>query len=144
MALSLLRAPTNPDPGADRGRQAFTYWHGSFWDCDVVRQGYELNIPARCCRSSASDDRSFFGLAAANVILETVKPAADGSGDLILRLYEAKRCATRTRLTSTLPLSAAWRCDLLEQPSTALPCLEGGLDLELRPFEILTLRLRCG
>ena len=50
-----------------------------------------------------------------NVILESVKLAEDGSGDLILRLYESKKAAVHTALFTTLPVAQAWSCTMLEE-----------------------------
>ena len=45
LSLTLLRAPTCPDPDADRGEHDFTYavtvWEGSFLDSPVVREAAE-------------------------------------------------------------------------------------------------------
>ena len=78
---------------------------------------------------------------AGNVILDTVKPAEDGSGALILRLYESKKCDTRFILTTALPVKSAALCDMLEQPEADIePC--SSMQLHAGPFEIVTLRLK--
>lgn len=50
MRLSLLRAPTHPNPNADRGAHTFTYallpHEGDYRTGGVVREGYALNCPA--------------------------------------------------------------------------------------------------
>ena len=143
--LTLLKSALAPDMTADKGRQQFTYavcaWTGPFVDSPVVRQGYELNHPLTLTAGTA-DERSLFAIDADNVILETVKPAEDGSGDVILRLYESKRTATRCTLSTTLPLAGAAITDMLERPCSELDCARGAMPLDLRPFEIKTLRLR--
>ena len=49
--LSLLRAPTWPDPVADRGHHHFTYrllpHAGDLRDAGVIDAGYDLNVPLR-------------------------------------------------------------------------------------------------
>ena len=40
----------------------------------------------------------------------------DGSGDLVLRLYEAKRAETRCNLAFHLPVVRLWECNMLEEP----------------------------
>jgi alpha-mannosidase len=79
---------------------------------------------------------------APNVILEWVKPAEDASGDIIVRLYEAKRMATRTTLSTTLPIANVWRTNMLEENINEVSSQDGKIALEFRPFEIVTLRLR--
>ena len=143
--LTLLRSPLAPDMTADRGRQEFTYafytWSGSFAASDVIRQAYALNAPVHVL-AGASGEASLFATDAANVVLETVKPAEDGSRDVILRLYEAKRTATRCTLTTALPVKAAWATDMLEDGGKPVKISGGAMTLDFRPFEIKTLRLQ--
>ncbi len=145
IALTLLRAPKSPDFHADMGHHAFTYsyyvWDGPFIGSGVVREGYELNVPVTEAGGTAPA-ASMMSVDAGNVIIDTVKEAEDGSGDLILRLYECKRAAADAVLTVRLPVEAAWRCDLLEQKEQELPVREGKLNLTFRGFEVKTLRLR--
>ncbi|QMU69357.1 glycosyl hydrolase-related protein [Streptacidiphilus sp. P02-A3a] len=82
--------------------------------------------------------------------------ADDRSGDVVVRLYESGGGTATALLTTGFPLAAAWDCDLLEQPwprpdpdapeprPALLPERTDGLRLRLRPFQILTLRLRPG
>lgn len=142
--LTLLKAALAPDSHADQGEQRFTYaltfWNGSFFESDVIREAYELNVPALVVEGAAAT-RSLFTLGAPNVILETVKPAEDGSADIILRLYEAKRTATRCTLETDLPLKAVVQTNMLEETEAPLACAGGSIPLDFRPFEIKTLRL---
>jgi alpha-mannosidase len=144
LRLTLLKSALAPDMTADLGAQAFTYslyaWNGPLAECDLVRQGYDLNCPLTTAPGRAGE-RSLFRVDAPNVVIETVKPAEDGSGDVIVRLYESKRMSTRCALTVGLPARGAVLTDMLEQPLGAL-ALEGGkIALELRPFEVVTVRL---
>ena len=143
--LTLLRAPLAPDMTADQGTQRFTYafyaWNGPFATCDLVREAYDLNCPAMTV-SGAAGTRSLFRVDAANIIIETVKPAEDGSGDVVVRLYEAKRMATRCTLFTTLPVRAALQTDMLENPQQDLAIADGRIALNFRPFEIKTVRLQ--
>ena len=152
LRLSLLRAPTYPDPEADRGAHHFTYAllpHLGDWRTgDVIRQGYDLNAPALALPVAAQPGGSLppvysqFALDAPNIILETVKQAEDGDG-LILRLYEA--WGARTRAGLTLPAGAtAVACTPLETPLEGETLSAGPVGLELRPFELRTLRVRLG
>lgn len=70
-------------------------------------------------------ERSLFSVDAPNVVMETVKPAEDGSGDLVLRLYESKRTATRCALTTSLPFRSAAQTNMLEETEAGLSCDEG-------------------
>jgi alpha-mannosidase len=144
--LTLLRAPLAPDMNADRGRQEFTYafyfWDGPLAESGLVQQGYQLNAPVQVVQGQAGT-QSLFTLDKANIILDTVKPAEDqAERDIVLRLYESLGTKTRVRLSTSLPVKAAYRTDMLESLLEALDLSNGQLELEFRPFEIKTLRLR--
>ena len=144
ISLTLLRAPATPEMQADNGLHRFTYafeaWEGAFRDAPVVRDGLRLNYPVAAA-SGAAPAQSLFSVDAGNVILDTVKPAEDGSGDLILRLYESKKCDTAFTLTTALPVKSAALCDMLEQPEQEL-AVGAGMQLHAGPFEVITLRLK--
>lgn len=143
--LTLLRAPTAPDAHADQGTQEFTYsfyaWDGPLLDSGLVQQGYDLNCPV-VTAAGAAGEKSLLSLDAPNVIVETVKPAEDGSGDVIIRLYESMRTATRCTLTTAIPAAAAALTDMLEENPVDVPLTNGCISLDFRPFEIKTLRLK--
>lgn len=143
--LTLLRAPLAPDMRADLGEHEFTYalyaWNGSLMQSRLVREAYELNIPV----TTVNGDGGTYSLLrcdAANVVVETVKPAEDGTGDIVVRLYEAMRTRTRCTLEVSLPLAAVEETDMLEKKGQRVACRGGKMVLEFRPFEIKTLRMR--
>jgi alpha-mannosidase len=142
--LTLLKAPLAPDMNADKGLQQFTYsfyaYGGSFADSGVVEEAYDLNVPVMVIPGSGGT-ASLFQLDSPNVIIETVKPAEDGSGDVVLRLYEAKRTTCDVVLATTLPVRTAVETDMLERGEEKIVCKNGQIALSFRPFEIKTLRL---
>jgi alpha-mannosidase len=145
--LTLLRAPKAPDMNADQGVQEFTYsfytWNGSLAESDVVREAYDLNHPVLAVAGDGGV-RSVLQMDAPSVIVECVKPAEDGSRDVIARLYESKRTAVRCALSTSLPLRSAVATDMLENNLRPLPVRDGRIELAFRPFEIKTVRLRFG
>ncbi len=147
MNLTLLRSPLAPDMTADKGHQEFSYafhaWNGSFAESAVVREAYELNCPVASV-SGAAGTQSLLRVDAANVIIDTIKPAEDGSGDVVVRLFECKHTATACTLTTSLPARAAALVTMLETEPQALPLKQGSMALEFRPFEIKTVRLELG
>ncbi|TDD80554.1 hypothetical protein E1202_30320, partial [Saccharopolyspora karakumensis] len=74
-----------------------------------------------------------------SVIVEALKLADDRSGDVIVRLYEARGAQARTHLTTNFPTTTITRTDLLERPTHAPQPPD--TPLKLRPFEIRTLRI---
>lgn len=145
ISLTLLRAPKSPDFHADMGRHHFVYsyyvWDGSWMDSGVVRQGYELNVPVTEADGAASP-ASMMRIDAANVVIDTVKAAEDGSGDVIIRLYESKYAVTNATLTLCLPAKKAALCSLLEEEQQILPLQNGCLSLSFHPFEVKTVRVK--
>lgn len=145
IALTLLRAATAPDLHADRGDHQIKYsyyvWDGSFMASDVVRQGYELNVPVRCVPGH-SEAVSLMQLDVPNIIVDTVKSAEDGSGDVIVRLYECKHAMTDAVLSLNMPCTHAALCDMLENEQQTLAADEGKIALHFRGFEVKTLRIR--
>ena len=65
-----------------------------------------------------------------------MKLAEDGSGDIILRLYESKKTHCRTTITTSFPVAAIRETNLLEEDVT-----EDIKEVSFVPFEIKTLRL---
>lgn len=147
IGLTLLRSPVAPDKTADQGRHEFTYalyaWNGSFMESDLLKEAYDLNVPVITVPGDKDDaDASFFEVSPQTIVLETVKPAEDGSGDIILRLYEATRSATRCRLKSNLPVKSARITNMLEAGDEPVAIEDRAITLNFRPFEIKTIRLR--
>ena len=144
LELTLLRAASTPEMRADNGMHTFTYaftaWEGSFAQSDVVRQGYELNVKPQV---SAGAVESFSGINInrENVILDTMKPAEDGSGDVILRLYEAKKAAVDAEISIGFKIGKAYLCDMLENILEEVDIADGKVKLPFRTFEIKTLRV---
>ena len=71
------------------------------------------------------------------MIIETIKPAEDGTG-VVLRLYESLGRPTTTALRTTLPHTSANETDLLERPIASADLGH----LEFGPFEIKTIHLQ--
>ena len=107
-----------------------------------MREAYELNCPVMTV-PGAAPEQSLLAVDAPNVVIETVKPAEDGSGDVVVRLYEAKRTATRCILSTSLPVRAANLTDMLENTQGDLTVKDGEIPLEFRAFEIKTVRLKA-
>ena len=75
------------------------------------------------------------------MLIDTVKPAEDGSGDLILRIYEAMHAAGTAEICLNIPVQKAWLCDMLENIEEELPIADGKLVIPFGGFEIKTVRL---
>jgi alpha-mannosidase len=134
--LTLLRAPHSPDPETDLGTHRFTYalLPGAGVG-DAVAEGLALNLPLR--RAPAPAVAPLVSVDHPAVTVESVKLAEDRSGDVVVRLYESRGGRARAKVTAGFPVSRTEVTDLLERPLREAPP-----EIELRPFQILTLRLR--
>jgi alpha-mannosidase len=143
--LSLLRAPVFPDPAADQGshRMEVSVLLGADIP-DAVAEGYRLNLPLRTVPEVARTAiEPLVRLDAPGHVVEAVKLAEDGSGDVVVRLYEAYGRRSRGMLSADFPHSSVVETDLLERPleDTAIRRRDGdGVHLVLRPFQLVTLR----
>lgn len=144
LELTLLRAAACPDFRTDNHKHTFTYaftaWEGEFMDSDVVQQGYELNVPAEVMTGSL--DMSLANVDKPNIIIDTVKMAEDGSGDMILRLYEAKKASVTAKLVVNIPFVEVWLTDMLENIQKKLSVNDREIMLQFNAFEVKTLRIR--
>ncbi|NIK80247.1 alpha-mannosidase [Paenibacillus castaneae] len=149
--LNLLRSTSYPDPEADRAEHSFTYslypHQGDHVKAEVYKHGYELNVPLRSVRVTASgtdcslpEAKSFLSVDHPNVMVETLKQAEDG-GDLIIRLYETAGTHLTFKLFADIQLAEAWITDLMEAPIDTIHAENGAFTLSFTPFEIKTIRL---
>jgi len=145
--LSLLRAPVFPDPDADQGRHrlAVSLVVGAEVS-DAVEAGLALNTPLRRLTGGCAiaplvvvDDPS--------VVVEAVKAADDGSGDVVVRLYESLGRRVDAAVRADFPVTGIARTDLMERAAeqvridAAVDGTGGTARIAFRPFEIVTLRL---
>ncbi len=148
MRLSLLRAPTAPDPVADRGHHEFTYsllpHPGDFRAGKVVQEAYALNIPLQVVPVGAHtgtlpDTESFFQVDREGVVIEAIKKA-EKENAIIVRLYEAYGTRGAANLKTSLPFKEAFTADLMERSLRKVAFKNGTVALQLEPFEIVTLK----
>ncbi len=148
LSLSLLRSTTSPDPTADQGFQQFTYailpHVGDLTNGRVIEEAYQLNVPPHVTPLTVQPGvlpatQSFFETDRAGVLIETIKPADEGSG-FIVRLYEAHGSRGPVTFRTTLTVQSISRADLLENPIEQLAMKDGAVVLNVTPFEIITLR----
>ncbi|MEV6651575.1 glycoside hydrolase family 38 C-terminal domain-containing protein [Streptomyces sp. NPDC051219] len=142
--LSLLRAPRFPDPETDQGTHRFRYaLVPGASVVEAVREGYGINLPERRLPGEAGA-APLFTVDNEAVVLSAVKLADDGTGDVVVRLYEAAGGRATAVLSTGFPALSAVSTDLLERPLADAPAYlvaDGRIEVSLRPFQLLTLRL---
>ena len=169
MRITLLRSPTMPDPMADLGEHQFKYSfypHVGSWNEETQKEAYLLNDPIIVYRRTMGHRQSttparaphlswrtvpggasvvnglssMVSVSAPNVIIETVKRAEDGDG-IIVRLYESQRKRGAVNVRFGLAVGSAWETNLLEENETELRIENDSVILNLRPYQIMTLRV---
>ena len=78
---------------------------------------------------------------ATQVVIETVKLAVDGSGDLIVRLYESTGGRCNSRIVFAGVAEKISLTDFLEVPTSDDYVVGSSVDLQFRPFQVITLRV---
>ena len=112
----------------------------------TIAEAYGLNDPLIVAQgrgtdeSPASTGRSLISVDLPNIVVETVKRAEDGNG-IIVRLYESQRRRGVLTLSAGFELAEAWHTNLLEENEAALEPSGNSVELPVRPYEIVTLRL---
>lgn len=140
--LSLLRAPKFPDPDADRGHQELTVTIRPGADiAAAVQEGYRTNLAPRLV-SGGTAVEPLFSVSNPALVIEAVKLAQDGSGDVVVRLYESLGQRSVGTLTANFPVNGVVSTDLLERAAEApgIVPADTGAELALRPFQLVTLR----
>lgn len=150
IGLTLLKSATWPNPDADRELHRFTYallpHVGSWQEAGVLQAAYALNNPALAMvkqgqGGSLPPAMSFVSSSEPNVVIEAVKQAEDGEA-CVVRLYEAYGRRTSAQLRFHLDIAQARLCSLMEEDEEAL-AFEGNLvEIDMKPFEIKSLKIR--
>jgi alpha-mannosidase len=141
--MTVIRSANFPDPRGESGLHRFGYAivPGATVE-DAVRHGYWFNLPARRA-NGAAPVAPLVALSNDAIVVEAVKAADDRSGDVVVRCYEALGGRADGVLTTSFSLAGAEVTDLLERRLEELSVAAGNqVHLQLRPFQILTLRLR--
>ena len=138
--LSLLRAPGFPDPEADQGSHHFAYallpHEGDLRDAGVVAEAEHFNLPLSLV--AGRGEGRVVSVDRPSVSVEAVK-WADRSDAVVVRLCEVWGSRGPVRVTLHRPFVSVTRTDLLERPVSPLASRDGTVELELRPFELVTL-----
>lgn len=152
--LTLLKCGRYPNPKADRGHHEFTYsiypHKGDWQHAGTVSEAYAINNPVVVRQKKRNMDQrkklpmkyNTIRIEAENVIAEVLKCSEDGKAE-ILRLYECWNQRTNTEITFAEKYRKISLCNMLEEEQKTL--LENGnsMKLEIKPYEIVTLKLEC-
>ena len=148
LSITLLKAPTYPDPVADRGEHTFTYSifpHKSSDLMATVKEAAKLNNPmsAKEIGKNEGNAPERFGFASTDgrsTVVETIKQAEDGNG-YIVRLYEAQNMRENVTVNFGFDVAEIYECDMLENNLMKLSADGRSVKVKMGNFEIKTLRV---
>lgn len=147
MRLSLLRGPGYPDPEADRGWHRFAYallpHPGDLRQGRVVEEAEAFNLPITFRTGRVPGSGQVVRVDRPGVSVEAVKRAEDGDG-VVLRLCEVHGVRGPVRVDVGWSFASVARSDLLERPLEQISHDGSTVTLQLRPFELVTLRFSAG
>jgi len=117
---------------------------GDWRQAEMYKQAREFHyLPIATQADSKGDlapEFSFLKLSPNNLILSALKKAED-SDEVILRFFETKGEATEAEVELFKAIKRLTLVDLLEREEKELPFEGNGFRLEVKPFEIVTLKL---
>lgn len=146
MTLTLIKSGIEPNPTADQEEHTFTYAlypHAENWrQAKTVQEAMKLNQPLLSVEGGCvGNESSFVSVDHQNVILETVKMAEDSDG-VIIRLYESENARTKAHISFEKEIVSVESCDCIENAKMAVDIKDNGFDIEIKPYEIQTYRVR--
>ena len=146
IGLSLLRGATYPNPDSDMGKHNFTYslfaHEGAARNGEAERQAFMLNNPLQTFGKASGDFKavSFVACSDEKINIGAVKRAENGEG-YIVRLNETNNARHKVTLEFSETIKAAYLCDLLENNQAQLQVKKNKIELNVKPFEIITIRV---
>lgn len=149
MRMTILRAPKFPDPTADVNQtHKLTYSllpHTGNFTNGVIPQAYQLNVPVTAIAVDVHKGKqpsiaSIFTVSGDNIIIETLKKSEDDNA-IIIRLYEAHGIRGKRTVSTSLLVKKIIETNLMEKEEKPLAIKDGKVQLDIKPFQIRTLKL---
>lgn len=146
LTMTVVKCGSFPYDGASDVVPSFTYSllpHADSYTNGVVSAAYVLNIPFNVAQGGNGQLPCEFSLVSASdngVVCETVKQAECGKGTVV-RVYEANGARHNATITFGVPVGKAFLCDLNEKEIQQLTTQNNGVNITIKPFEILTIKV---
>lgn len=155
LALTLLRAPRFPDPACDLGPQTIEwslYLDSGSQDLALLEaEAARMAHPLRFVDHSVPLQTMPVVVDADGVMVSAIKLAEDGSGDLVIRLWECRGARSSGKMRLAGQVLGVDRCNALEEtdrsPDPDTSRKDDGMgftqvDLDFAPFEIRSYRIK--
>ena len=148
MAITLIKSGIEPNPTTDQEEHFFTYAlypHAETWRAaGTVMEAAKVNQPAFARQGGNPGTAfSFVSVNKPNVMIETVKQAEDGNG-VVIRIYEYENSLTKAQISldRAAEIVSIEECNLIEEFIETVPKTENGFEIEIKPYEIKTYRIK--
>ncbi|MDU4325026.1 MAG: alpha-mannosidase [Clostridium celatum] len=150
MRLTLLKSGILPNTTSDQELHNFIYsiypHTGDYKDAGTVKMAYNLNVPLyskveEAHEGSLESKSSLVKVDKDNVIIEVIKKAED-SDELVIRMYECHNMRTNVTLEMISEIESVKECNLMETDISELSKDGNKVSFEMKPFEILTLKVK--
>lgn len=153
--LTIIRSPYEPDLNPDGGEHAFSYClyphEGSWPEADIVKRGYELNMPLKHVvldsnnpvsdeKKTLPPERTFVSVDAKNIIISCLKKAEDSRG-FIMHAYESEGRAATGKIDFGLNISGVEETNLIEDVISSREVIDNKLKCKFGKWEIKSYRL---
>jgi len=157
MRLSLLRAPTWPDPAADAGPHRFSYavmahrglaaTLGAAGSVIEAAESFNLRLRAVAAPPGEGDLAPVASVLDVDGAMVSSVKRADRGDEVVVRLWESAGAHRSASLSvgsgcGLPPIAKATQTDALERDLAPLPPSGGKVAMSLRPFELVTLKLQ--
>jgi alpha-mannosidase len=153
LMTTILRSPyaelagmVPDDTSSEHGKHTFAFrvipYCDGFKNSKTIEVAQELNSPINILKEVCCSIATRCKIVPSNIVLSVIKTAEDGSGDMILRLYEAvgERTVAKIELSG---FDTAWYSNLLEGKEKEFSFQGNILRVNMNPFEIKTIRIKA-
>lgn len=146
LTMTLLKSGGYPYREATDVFPSFTYSllpHDKSCINSTVSAAYVLNNPFVVAKGGSGQLPQEFSLVSTNdggVVCEAIKQAECGGGTVV-RIYEANGARHNADITFGIPVRQAYLLDLSEKEIQPLPTENNSVNITIKPFEILTIKV---
>lgn len=149
MRITLMRAPTCPDPVGDHGVNTFRYEfhpHCGDWRNDTVKLANNFNIPSAgfyCDIAKTGiipENKSLIEISEEHISVECLKKAQDGNG-YILRVAEDEQQRGDCRIKLDFNFNKVYETNMIEENINEVESVDNSFEFFIKPFEVKTFRI---
>jgi len=148
MSLTLIHSSYLPDPYPELGRHLFTFFIAVPAEATPA---YMAALSMRLCHPVFTQSVTAHGgslppeysMLECDTTISGIKPAEDGSGDIIVRLISDKECDHNAKLKIAGKITKAYFCTITEKPGNELEITHGNtINVPVKNNSVVTVRIK--